>query len=90
MIFLNYGIILIVVGIIGFITALYCGKWYDDMLGTVSCVLFMIGLIITMGYVIDKDITPTAMDVYRGKTTLEITYKDGVAIDSVVVFKERK
>ena len=33
-----------------------------------------------------KDI-PSAMDVYQGKTTLEITYKDGVAIDSVVVFK---
>ena len=31
---------------------------------------------------------PSAMDVYRGKTTLEITYKDSVAIDSVVVFKE--
>lgn len=32
---------------------------------------------------------PTAMDVYQGKTTLEITYKDGVAIDSVVVFKDK-
>lgn len=28
------------------------------------------------------------MDVYRGRTTLEITYKDSVAIDSVVVWKE--
>jgi hypothetical protein len=28
------------------------------------------------------------MDVYRGKTTLEITYKEGIAIDSVVVWKE--
>lgn len=33
---------------------------------------------------------PTAMDVYRGRTTLEITYKDSVAIDSVVVFKNKK
>lgn len=30
------------------------------------------------------------MDVYRGRTTLEITYKDGIPIDTVVVFKERK
>lgn len=30
---------------------------------------------------------PTAIDVYRGKTTLEITYKENVPIDSVVVFK---
>jgi len=32
---------------------------------------------------------PTAMDVYQGKTTLEITYKDGMPIDSVVVFKDK-
>ena len=34
--------------------------------------------------------TPSAMDVYQGKTTLEITYKEGVAIDSVVVFKDKE
>ena len=33
--------------------------------------------------------TPTSMDVYQGKTTLEITYKDGIPIDSVVVFKDK-
>ena len=37
----------------------------------------------------DKNITPTALDVYRGKTTLEITYRDSVAIDSTVVYKVR-
>ena len=30
------------------------------------------------------------IDVYQGKTTLEITYKDGMPIDSVVVFKDNK
>ncbi len=30
---------------------------------------------------------PTAMDVYRNKTTLEITYKDSIPVDSTVVFK---
>lgn len=30
---------------------------------------------------------PTAIDVYKGKTTLKITYIDSVATDSVVVFK---
>ena len=30
---------------------------------------------------------PSAIDVYRGKTTLEITYRDSVAIDSTVVYK---
>lgn len=38
----------------------------------------------------DESHKPTAMDVYRGKTTLEITYKDGVPIDSLVVFKNKE
>lgn len=32
----------------------------------------------------------SALDVYKGKTTLKITYKDGVPIDSVVVFKDKE
>ena len=32
--------------------------------------------------------TPTAMNVYQGKTTLEITYRDSIPVDSVVVFKK--
>lgn len=31
---------------------------------------------------------PAAIDVYRGNTTLEVTYRDSVAIDSTVVFKK--
>lgn len=33
---------------------------------------------------------PTAIDVYKGKTTLEITYRDGVPVDSTVVWKYDK
>ena len=36
------------------------------------------------------NITPSALDVYRGKTTLEITYRDSVAIDSTVVYKVKR
>lgn len=32
--------------------------------------------------------SPRAIDVYRGKTALEITYRDSVPVDSTVVFKE--
>ncbi len=38
---------------------------------------------------IEESKCPTAIDVYRGNTTLEITYKDSIAIDSVVVFKNK-
>lgn len=48
-------------------------------LSFISCILLFIHL--------NK---PTAIDVYKGKTTLEITYKDGVPIDSTVVWKYDK
>ena len=32
---------------------------------------------------------PKAIDVYRDRTTLEITYKDSIPIDSVVVWKNK-
>lgn len=31
--------------------------------------------------------TPTAKDVYEGKTALEITYRDSIPIDTIVVLK---
>ena len=34
--------------------------------------------------------TPSAIDVYQGKTTIEYTIRDGVKVDSVVVFKKEK
>ena len=45
---------------------------------------FLLGIIYTCN---DYGKRPSAIDVYRGKTTLEITYRDSVAIDSVVVYK---
>ena len=49
----------------------------------------VIGLCVLLGYLVwlNSINTPTALDVYRGKTTLEITYRDSVAIDSTVVYK---
>lgn len=56
----------------------------DDII--ISGFLLILGIFIPL-IILSK--APTAMDVYKGKTTLEITYKDGVAIDSTVVFKNK-
>ena len=56
----------------------------------ISCFCAVMFSVIFTGVFIDykhKD-KPTALDVYQGKTTLEITYRDSVPVDSVVVFKE--
>lgn len=56
--------------------------------------LFFIGIIVgafALGIVIGILDTinpkPSAIDVYRNKTTLQITYKDSTPVDTVVVFK---
>ena len=66
----------------------------NKVIGGAICMLVaMIAFIATSIYenqtkvLIDVKEQPTALDVYRGKTTLEITYRDSVAIDSTVVYK---
>lgn len=51
---------------------------------TYTGVIFLV--ISAIGIVIYQQ-TPTAIDVYRGKTKLEITSINGVPKDSTVVFK---
>ena len=50
--------------------------------------LACIGAMLIMANNYEKE--PSAMDVYKGRTTLEITYKDSIPIDSVVVFKNKE
>ena len=52
---------------------------------------FMTILVIIEVYLLSNIIgkpTPSAIDVYQGKTTIEYTIRDGVKVDSVVVFKK--
>ena len=53
--------------------------------GIVFSVLFVIEVSLLSTYL--KKPTPTAMDVYQGKTTLEYKMVDGVKTDSIVIFK---
>ena len=50
------------------------------------CIIVMV---IWLIWFLTKPLKPTALDVYRGKTTLEITYRDSVAVDSVVIYKTK-
>lgn len=49
-----------------------------------SIIGFMIGCYTLLVF----DNEPSALDVYRGKTTLEITSVNGIPQDTVVVFKK--
>lgn len=54
-------------------------------LGVIITILLFIEAILISCIISDP--TPTAMDVYQGKTTLEYKVVDNVKVDSVVIFK---
>lgn len=70
-------------------TILSCDANPSDMGITLfACIILsaLVGSILTIKCTSSE---PTAMDVYKGKTTLEITYRDSIPVDSVVVFKNK-
>ena len=54
---------------------------------TLLFLLFMYCIGMLLGVLLHSSLSIKPLDVYRGKTTLEITYRDSVAVDSVVVYK---
>ena len=80
---------LFVLGITGIIIA-FDEDYYDRRFGIVISLCLFIVCIFILVQIIIQEQTPTAMDVYQDKTTLEITYKDGVPVDSVVVWKSKQ
>lgn len=81
MIWIGIALLFIGIAINMFVSDTHPGIYFGTLIACLGAIL-----IATNRYETD----PSAMDVYQGKTTLEITYKDGVAIDSVVVFKNEK
>lgn len=90
MMFFILSLIFIVIPIIALSYGVCFPKDNDEWLAYSAITCFVVGFILFICCAIDKETNPTAIDVYRGKTTLEVTYKDGVPIDTVVVFKEFK
>lgn len=78
-------------GFVGFMLLIYGFSNDDDLKGLsgfFSCFSLIIAFLIYVLGSYEPTQTPTAIDVYQGKTTLEYTIRDGEIIDSVVVFKE--
>lgn len=61
-------------------------KESNTALSNVLLIITFIGLLFIVIYISS---TPTALDVYKGKTELRITYDDKVPVDSVVIYKKR-
>ena len=81
--------LLIIFGLILLVMGLFC--LFVDV-NSFAFFFGVIGAYILSGGIMmyQESCKPTAMDVYQGKTTLQITYKDSIPVDSVVVFKNKE
>ena len=86
--------ILMVIAFVGVVFGCICliCEWDKFIVPSLSIggISFIVGVLWGILYPIWSDTyskNPNALDVYRGKTTLQITYRDSVAVDSVVVYK---
>lgn len=59
-------------------------KFNCFLLGYFAGAIFALTLTIML-----ESTKPQAIDVYRGYTTLEITHRDSIPVDSIVVFKNK-
>jgi len=47
-------------------------------------------IVLLFGFSVEEYQEPKAIEVYQGKTTLEYKVKDGVVVDSIVIYKNKK
>ena len=66
---------------------LWWSVFYKDDVDIMQLILIVFVLVILVVALSMYDNSPTAMDVYQGKTALEIIYRDSIPVDSTVVFK---
>ena len=79
-------LLLIFIFIAVLLTILICSILLNsdkDFIVLISTILTFIIFVLVIIYMTE----PRAINVYRGNTTLEITYKNGIPIDSTVVWK---
>ena len=82
------GIILVLVIIIS-IVCIIDKKWSDAILGILYIMALIVCEILIILMIQNFQSEPTALDVYRGLTELEITSDNGVIKDTVVIFKNK-
>ena len=86
-IILIIGILYMAVGLLICLTCLSL-KRYSSIGWTITLTLNIAGILNFIIYHATE--APSALDVYKGKTVLKITYEDKVPVDTVVIYKKGK
>ena len=84
-IILIIGILYLIIGFLIFLICLF-SKRYNSIGLTIAFTLYITGILNVIIYHATE--APSALDVYKGKTVLKITYEDKVPVDTVVIYKK--
>ena len=84
-IMLIIGMLYIAVGLLIILTYLSLER-YDNIGWTIALTLIIAGMLNIIIHQATE--APSALDVYKGKTVLKITYEDKIPVDTVVVYKK--
>lgn len=85
-------IIILIIGMLYMVVSLLIGliclflKRYNSIGWTITLTLYIAGILNIIIYHATE--APSALDVYKGKTVLKITYEDKVPVDTVVIYKK--
>lgn len=80
-------LMIIIIAITSLVTFTESGVIEDKKFMRIIMITVTVCSIIAMFLMFAHLSKPKPIDVYRGNTTLEITYKDNVPVDSVVIWK---
>lgn len=80
-------LMIIIIAITSLVTFIESGVLEDKKFMRIIMITITACSIIAMFLMFSHLSKPKPIDVYRGNTALEITYKDNVPIDSVVIWK---
>lgn len=80
-------LMIIIIVVSSLVTFIESGSIEDKQFMRIIMITITVCSIIAMFLIFTHLSKPKPIDVYRGNTTLEITYKNNVPIDTVVVWK---
>lgn len=80
-------LMIIIIAITSLVTFTESGVLEDKKFMRITMITITACSIIAMFLIFAHLSKPKPIDVYRGNTALEITYKDNVPVDSVVIWK---
>ena len=63
-------------------------NWEDNIFNFICNVIYLVTSVICLIVLDGVMNTPSAMEYHQGKTTIEYTMRDGVKLDSVIVYKD--